>query len=61
MIFDLDPADHDFTVVRKTALEFKTLLEELGCVPFAMTTGSRGMHVVVPLNGPADFDDARMC
>jgi bifunctional non-homologous end joining protein LigD len=61
MIFDLDPSTHDFKIIRSTALEFKKLLEELGCTPFAMTTGSRGMHVVVPLNRTATFEESRAC
>lgn len=61
MIFDLDPSKHDFKIIRSIALEFKTVLEELGCIPFAMTTGSRGMHVVVPLNRMATFEESRAC
>ncbi|MFI5333445.1 MAG: non-homologous end-joining DNA ligase, partial [Candidatus Babeliales bacterium] len=61
MIFDLDPSKHDFKVIRSIALEFKTVLEELGATPFVMTTGSRGMHVVVPLNRVATFEESRAC
>lgn len=60
MIFDLDPGKKsDFTRVRKTALALKDLLEELGLKPFAMTTGSRGMHIVVKLNRKVSFDVVR--
>ncbi len=60
MIFDLDPGKKsDFTHVRKTALALKELLEELDLKPFAMTTGSRGLHVVVNLDRKADFDTVR--
>jgi len=59
MIFDLDPAGDDFALVRATARGLKALLEELGLVPFVKTTGSRGLHVVVPLNARAGFDDVR--
>jgi bifunctional non-homologous end joining protein LigD len=59
MIFDLDPPDNKFELVRDAAKTLRGLLEELGLVPFVMTTGSRGLHVVVPLDRSADFDMAR--
>lgn len=37
----------------------RELLDELGLVPFVMTTGSRGFHVVVALDRNADFDTVR--
>jgi bifunctional non-homologous end joining protein LigD len=61
MIFDLDPSGQkfDFNFIRKTAIAFKELLEEIGLVPFIMTTGSRGMHVVVPLDRKQPFEYVR--
>lgn len=59
MIFDLDPPGQDFAPVRRAARALHDLLEELGLVPFAMTTGGRGLHLVVPLDRSADFDAAR--
>lgn len=59
LIFDLDPPDGDFEPVRQTALDLRELLEEVGLVPYAMTTGSRGMHVVVPLDRSTEFDRVR--
>lgn len=59
MIFDLDPPSHDFAPVRRAARAVRELLEELGFTPYAMTTGGRGLHVVVPLDRRADFDAAR--
>lgn len=58
LIFDLDPADDDFTLVRATALDLKALLEERGFVPFVKTTGSRGLHIVTPIIPGPDFDEA---
>src|SRR5207247_625112 len=57
LIFDLDPSDDDFRLVRKTALSLKTLLEELRLVAFVKTTGSRGLHVVVPISVAPHFED----
>jgi bifunctional non-homologous end joining protein LigD len=59
LIFDFDPSGDDFGPVRDGARRMRDLLEELGLVPFVMTTGSRGLHVTVPLDRSADFDAAR--
>jgi bifunctional non-homologous end joining protein LigD len=59
LIFDLDPPDHDFEPVRATARSLRAILQEIGLAPFVMTTGSRGLHVVVPLDRSADFDTVR--
>lgn len=59
MIFDLDPPDGPFADVRFAARAARDLLEELGLSPFVQTTGSRGVHVVVPLDRSSDFDSVR--
>ncbi len=59
LIFDLDPSDDDFEPVRAAALLLRDLLAELHLTPFVMTTGSRGLHVAVPLDRQADFDHVR--
>ncbi|MBD0323365.1 MAG: ATP-dependent DNA ligase, partial [Aldersonia sp.] len=59
LVFDLDPSGSDFAAVRATARALQELLDELGLVPFVQTTGSRGLHVVVPLERSADFDEVR--
>jgi len=59
MIFDLDPPGDDFDQVREAARQTRELLEDIGLTAFVMTTGSRGVHVVVPLDRRADFDSVR--
>lgn len=59
LIFDLDPSDNDFAKVREAAKQLKSLLDELELASFVQTTGSRGLHVVLPLDRAADFDAAR--
>ncbi|MDZ7750639.1 MAG: non-homologous end-joining DNA ligase [Gammaproteobacteria bacterium] len=61
LVFDLDPAGDDFTPVRAAARRVAGLMTDLGMTPFVMTTGSRGLHVVAPLDGSGDFDAARAC
>ncbi len=60
LVFDLDPPDDDFTPVREAAKKVCHFLDdELGLPVFVQTTGSRGLHVVVPLDRSAGFDSVR--
>ncbi len=59
MVIDLDPPDGDFGPVRDAARLTGDFLRELGLAPYVMTTGSRGLHVVVPLDRSAEFDAVR--
>lgn len=55
IIFDLDPSTDDFKLVIATALKIRELLSALGLICFAMTTGSRGVHVVIPIKAEYTF------
>lgn len=59
LVFDLDPSDADFAAVRATARAVADVLDDLGLARYLQTTGSRGLHVVVPLRAEADFDTVR--
>ncbi|UFR01204.1 non-homologous end-joining DNA ligase [Streptomyces sp. Go40/10] len=59
LVFDLDPAGDDFAAVRDAAHRVRELLDELGLPAAPMATGSRGLHLVVPLDGRHDFDEVR--
>jgi bifunctional non-homologous end joining protein LigD len=59
IILDFDPSTRGFARVRRGALRAREVLEELGLPSFVKTTGSRGLHVVVPLDGKSDFDEVR--
>ena len=61
MIFDFDPPDEgaEFDHIREGALAMGELLRELGREPYAMTSGSRGIHVVAPLRRTAVHDVVR--
>jgi len=56
IVFDLDPTSDDFGAVRRVARTLRELLDDLGLVPFVKTTGSRGLHVVVPIRPALEFD-----
>ena len=59
MIFDLDPSGKDFEPVKDTAHSLREKLTELGLPTFVKSTGSRGVHVTVPLRPDVDFDAVR--
>ena len=59
IVFDLDPATDDFSAACRAAPWLKAALEHVGLVPFVMTSGSRGLHVVAPLDRSANFDATR--
>ena len=59
LVFDLDPPSTNFVPVRQTAFALRELLESIGLKAYPMTTGSRGLHVSVPLNRDLNFDQVR--
>lgn len=61
LVVDLDPAgDAGFGMARRCALWLRALLEdELGVTSFVKTTGGKGLHVHVPLDRRAGFDEVR--
>jgi len=50
-VFDLDPSNDDVAEVRAAAIGLRDLLEKLGLPSWVKTTGSKGFHIVVPLDG----------
>lgn len=61
MVYDLDPPEgtEDFEAVRFAALELHRALDELDLQAWVQTTGSKGFHVVVPLDREWGFDKVR--
>jgi bifunctional non-homologous end joining protein LigD len=50
MVIDLDPDEGlDFGDVKRAAIAFHGHLEDLGLVNYAMLSGGKGVHVVIPL------------
>jgi len=49
-IFDLDPPeDGDFEVVKAIAYRLKVFLENYGYTPYVKPSGSKGLHIFVPI------------
>jgi bifunctional non-homologous end joining protein LigD len=56
-VFDLDPARDEPDVLRAGALALRDLLEALGLPSWVKTSGSKGFHIVVPLDGRLGFSE----
>lgn len=55
-VFDLDPAgDDEPDPLRTAALNLRDLLTELGLPSWIKTSGSKGFHIAVPLDGKTGF------
>jgi bifunctional non-homologous end joining protein LigD len=60
VLFDLDPAaDAGFPEVIQVALLVKEVMDALGLVAFPKTSGSKGMHVLVPVERRHSYEEAR--
>lgn len=63
MVFDFDPPGDDpeeaFEEVRWAARSTREVLRQLGLAAFVQTSGSRGLHIHVPLAGDLGFDAVR--
>jgi bifunctional non-homologous end joining protein LigD len=54
-VFDLDPSADNVAEVRAAAIGLRDLLEKLGLPSWVKTTGSKGFHIVVPVDGKTDI------
>lgn len=59
IVFDLDPPGDDFEAVREAARLVLAPLERAGVHAGLMTTGSRGLHVTIPVRPEHDHDRVR--
>ena len=58
-ILDLDPKEASFAEVVQVAKATHTLCESLGLPSFIKTSGSSGLHVLVPLGRQCSYEEAR--
>jgi bifunctional non-homologous end joining protein LigD len=56
LALDMDPMSGTFSDAAKAGLALRTLLDEAGLTSFPKTSGSRGLHVFVPLK-PGQSDE----
>jgi bifunctional non-homologous end joining protein LigD len=60
IVFDLDPGEGvTWTTVLETARSLRDRLDQLGFAGFVRTTGGKGLHVVVPLEPDAGWDEVK--
>jgi bifunctional non-homologous end joining protein LigD len=56
ILFDLDPGDAEFTQVLEVGLLVNEGLEKIGLQGYAKTSGSKGLHVYVPIRNSYTHD-----
>lgn len=60
LVFDLDPPEGGRLDELRTAVRrVRDLMDDLGLTPFVQTTGSKGFHVIAPIEPGPDFDRVR--
>jgi bifunctional non-homologous end joining protein LigD len=58
-ILDLDPKEAPFTDVVEIALLIRDLCRDIGLPSFPKTSGSSGIHVLIPLGGRLTYEQSR--
>ena len=56
-VFDLDPSIEDGAMLRDAAVALRDLLDELGLPAWVKTSGSKGFHIAVPLDGKTEIGE----
>jgi bifunctional non-homologous end joining protein LigD len=56
-VFDLDPSNVEFDVICDVAISTREILLRLGLESYAKTSGSRGIHVYVPLKPVHSYEE----
>jgi bifunctional non-homologous end joining protein LigD len=56
-VFDLDPSEDQPEILRGAALVLRDLLRELGLASWVKTSGSKGFHIVAPIDRKAGYGD----
>jgi len=56
-VFDLDPSEDEPDLLRMASLAVRDVLAELSLPSWVKTSGSKGFHIVVPLDGESGFDE----
>jgi bifunctional non-homologous end joining protein LigD len=56
-VFDLDPSANDPRALQLAALTVRDVLADAGLRAWVKTSGSKGFHIVAPLDGEAGFEE----
>ena len=59
LAFDMDPGSGEFADAARAGLALRPLLDDARLTSFPKTSGSRGLHVFVPLRAGQSLDEAR--
>jgi bifunctional non-homologous end joining protein LigD len=60
MMIDLDPGDIDFKEVVNVALVVKEICDELEIPSYCKTSGSRGLHIFIPLGAAYSYGQIKL-
>jgi bifunctional non-homologous end joining protein LigD len=56
-VFDLDPSEENAAQLKAATFQLRDFLAELGLPSWLKTSGSKGFHIVVPLDGKSHMGD----
>jgi bifunctional non-homologous end joining protein LigD len=56
-VFDLDPSEDNPEQLRAATVDLRDILAELGLPSWLKTSGSKGFHIVIPLDGKSDMGE----
>lgn len=59
VVIDLDPNEAPFSAVITVALEVRKVMDEIGAVGFCKTSGSRGLHIYIPVDAVYSYEQVR--
>lgn len=60
IVVDLDPSEIAFDAVIEAAKTVRRVLDEIDAPSYCKTSGSRGLHIYVPISGAESFDEGRI-
>lgn len=59
LLLDLDPEDISFDAAVETAQVIHSILEKINVPSFCKTSGSRGLHILIPLRSKYTFEQSK--